>query len=411
MRMRAVEFDPRVFEHNDAAFIADPYPFYAYMRQHMRRYRADHLFGGAWLMFAYRDACELLRDPRLSASRARLPVAGLPEAARHEFEDMFSVFDDWIAFNEFHRHMQMRRQAHKAMGRLMPEQLRPAVRRIVDGLLRERNEQDRIDVVTELAAPLPALVLAELLGVPRADAIQLKSWSDDIARLYGSTNLPLDEMRRIRRSALALLSYLDDRAVHGTGGSVLDDLMAVEVDGYRPGRREAVAQAVMLLFAAIEPTAYLVGNAVAALQHFPDQLPLLHRNPDLVGALVEETLRYDTPVQFVGRLVREDFVWDSCRMREGQAVLCYVASAHRDSAHYRNPDRFDLMRGDARHLAFGHGTHYCLGDPAVRVIAGEALSAILRHFPSLTRDTNAPTVFNSNLGFRGRTSLTVVGAS
>ncbi|NTZ05501.1 cytochrome P450 [Burkholderia metallica] len=405
--MHGAEFDPRVFEHNDAAFFADPYPFYAYMRQHMHRYRAEHLFGGAWLMFGYHDIRELLQDPRLSTSRARLPIAGLPKAAWDEFEDMFSFFDGWIAFNEFHQHLKMRRQAHQAMALLMPTQLRPRVRRITNTLLRGRQDRDRLDVMTELATPLPALVLAELLGVPYADSVRLKAWSDDISRLYGSTNLPLDEIRRIRTSALALLAYLDDLAAHSDArGTLLGDLMNIEVDAYRPDRREAIAQVVMLLFAAIEPTAYLVGNAIAALQNHPEQLARLHQNLDLVGALVEETLRYDTPVQFVGRLVREDFLWNGCQMREGQVVLGYVASAHRDSTHYHDPDRFELGRSDARNLAFGCGTHYCLGAPTVRVVAEEALGAILRHFPSLTR-TDTPATFNTNLGFRGRTSLVV----
>ncbi|MCA8257104.1 cytochrome P450 [Burkholderia sp. AU31624] len=406
--MRDAEFDPRIFEHNDDAFIADPYPFYAYMRQHMSRYRAEHLFGGAWLMFSYLDVCELLRAPWLSTSRARLPVKGLADATRSEFEDMFSVFDGWIAFNEFHQHMRMRRQAHSAMARLMPESLCPCVRRIIGSLLVERKDEHRLDVMAELATPLPALVLAELFGVPKSDAILLKAWADDISRLYGSTNLPLDEIRRIRSSALALLSYLDDLAKHpNSSHSLLGDLMNIEVDGYRPGRREAIAQAVMLLFAAIEPTAYLVGNAVAALQRHPEQLAILHRKPDLVGALVEETLRYDTPVQFVGRLVREDFVWKDCRMFEGQVVLCYVASAHRDSAHYHAPDQFNLMRDDVHHLAFGRGAHYCLGAPTVRIIAGEALGAVLRYFPGLGRAPDTKVAFNNNLGFRGRTSLTI----
>ncbi|WP_176016877.1 cytochrome P450 [Burkholderia sp. BCC0398] len=406
--MRVVEFDPRVFEHNDDAFIADPYPFYAYMRQHMGCYQADHLFGGAWLMFRYHDILELLHDQRLSTSRARLPVVGLAKSAQDEFDDIFSLFDDWIAFNEFHRHAQMRRQAQKAMAPLMPGQLRPRVRRITDALLREREDPNRLDVMTELATPLPVLVLAELLGVPYVDAGRIKTWSDDIARLYGSTNLPLDEIRRIRISALELIAYLDDLAIRcAPSDSLLGALMSIEVDGYRPGRREAIAQTVMLLFAAIEPTSYLVGNAVAALQNHPEQLARLHRSPGLAGALVTETLRYDTPVQFVGRLVRKDFLWNGCRMREGQVVLSYVASAHRDPEHYRAPNRFDLARSDARNLAFGCGAHYCLGAPTVRVIAEEALQAIVQNFPSLAPAPDTSISFNTNLGFRGRTSLAI----
>ncbi|OLF53516.1 cytochrome P450 [Pseudomonas chlororaphis] len=400
------EFDPRVFEHNDERFIADPYPFYAYMRRCSPRYRAAHLFGGAWLVFCHDDARQLLCDPRLSTSRARLPVAGLRAEQRAEFEDMFRAFDGWIAFNEDHRHLCMRQHALKAAVQLRPENLLPRVRRLIDTLMRQRAEPGRFDVMQDLATPLPGLALAELLGVPAADAPRLKSWSQDISRLYGSTNLAPQDIRPIRDSALALLGYLDEIARSDNHeGSLLHELMGMEVKGYRPGRSEAVAQVVMLLFAALEPTAYLVGNAIAALQAHPDQLALVQQEPELLDALVEETLRYDTPVQFVGRLVREAFTWKDCRMETGQVVLSYVASAHRDAGHYHQPDSFRLKRSDSQHLAFGQGAHYCLGAPAVRVIAAETLGAVLRHYPTLAPAPGAATRFNSNLGFRGRTSL------
>lgn len=398
-------FDAAVFEHNDTRFIEDPYPFYAIMRERFPRYSAERLFGGALLFFRYDDIAKLLKDPRLSTSRARLPVAGLGSAQAAEFEPMFSSFDDWIAFNEFDQHRRMRRHAERTSAPLRIRELTPRVTRIVEELMADAG--DAIDVMSDLAFQLPGRVLAEVFGVPRHDVPQLITWSDDIAHLYGSTNLAAAEIRRIACSAGKLLGYLDRLADNAGPDSLLTHMMSREVGGYRPTRAQAVAHCVMLLFAALEPTAYLVGNTVAALQEHPDQLEILRSRPALTANTVEEVLRYDTPVQFVGRIARQDFTYEDCRIRRGQAVLCYVASAHRDPACYDAPELLDVQRQRIRHLAFGRGAHLCLGASMVRVVATEAVRAIIREFPELSADRDGAVVWNTNLGFRGRRRLRI----
>ncbi|GAA0357709.1 cytochrome P450 [Streptomyces blastmyceticus] len=396
--------DPEIFGHNKQEFIEDPYPFYAQMRSNQPIFRSPR-FDGAWMLFRHRDMIRLAIDPRLSSSRARLPAAKIPVPCRAEFEDMFTAFERWMAFKDGGCHRQRRRQAVWALAYLTEEHLTPLVREVAGQLRQQLKAEPAVDVMGSFAEPLPALVIAELLRAPASMAPVLKGWADDIADLYGSTDLRVEDIRRIQGSALHLLDYLRSLATTGDPASILAHIQAHSVDGYRPSQDQAIALCIQLMFAGMEPTRYLVGNAVRALNQHPGQLDLLRRQPNLMPGAVDEFLRYDTPVQFTARTAATSFTYEGHRISAGDPVLFYTASAHRDPEAWDRPDDLDITRSPNPHLGFGRGPHYCLGSTFARVVCQEALSVLLDEFPVLQLHRPQALDWNTNLGFRGYRSL------
>ncbi|WP_107485892.1 cytochrome P450 [Streptomyces marincola] len=404
------------FSHNRFQYIEDPFPFYAQMREHRPAHLSESIFGGTWLMFRYADCAGLMKDERLSNARSAVPLRFLPPEQREEFADMLDVYSRWLAFHDGAEHTRNRRQANRSYVPFTDEYLEPRIQGLVDGLL-DRVDPKGFDLIGEFAFPLPAMVIADVLGVPVERHADLNRWTDDIAHLFGSTSVTVDHLRRTRESTRQLADFLaseENARLSRAEGGLLHQLREARVRGHRFSERDVVAQAALLLFAGVASIRYLIGNCVHALADVPVSERNLLLRPETVGPAVEELLRLCTPVSFVGRIAGEAFEYTASDgtvipLAKGQPLLLYVASANRDPEVFDRPDELVLDRPlPNRHLTFGIGRHLCFGDPLVRQTTRIALSSLYRRWPEL-RVPPQEANWNNNLGFHGFTSLQVTG--
>jgi hypothetical protein len=289
------------------------------------------------------------------------------------------------------------------------EQLRPRVAQLVDHLLDRAALGDAFDVIKDLAYPLPATIIGELLGVPVHDLERFKRWSDDIA---GSFTLAPETMRNAHQALRELTGYVTDLVSTGhaqSPGTLVNALTANSVTAATAPALpldEVVAQAVMLLFAGHETTTNLIGNGVLALLRNPEELGRLRSDPSLISSAVEELLRYDSPTQATFRSVADDFGLAGQRLRRGDPVLLMLGSANRDALEFSNPDRLDIARSPNRHLAFSQGIHFCMGAPLARMEGQIAIRRIFERFPRVHL-MEAELTWRPNVFLRGLRSLPV----
>ncbi|MFF4407443.1 cytochrome P450 [Streptomyces sp. NPDC001262] len=402
------------FSHNQLDYIEDPFSFYTLMRERRPAHLSGTIFGGTWLMFRYADCARLMKDERLSNARSAVPLRFLPAEQREEFADMLDIYGRWLAFHDGAEHTRNRRQANRSYVPFTDEHLEPRIQRLVDGLL-DQVDPNGFDLISQFAFPLPAMVIADVLGVPVEAHADLNRWTDDIAHLFGSTSVSVEHLHRTRESTRQLADFLaseDNARLSRAEGGLLHQLREISVRGHRFSERDVVAQAALLLFAGVASIRYLIGNCVHALTDVPTTERDLLLHPGTVAPAVEELLRMCTPVSFVGRVAGADFEYTASDgtvlpLRKGQPLLLYVASANRDPEVFDRPDELVLDRPlPNRHLTFGIGRHLCFGDPLVRQTTRIALSSLYRRWPQLhvpPQEAN----WNNNLGFHGFTSLRV----
>ncbi len=402
------------FTHNEDKYIPDPFPFYARMRAQSPSYHSERIFGGAWLFFSYADNVALMTDERLSNARAAVPLWFLPQDQKDAVADMVGVFERWLAFHDGKSHTKLRRQANRSYVPFTDEVLEPRIQAIVDKLL-DSVDPAGFDLMSDFAFPLPSMVIADVLGVPVEYHHDLTRWTDDIAHLFGSTQVSLEHVLKTRQSTKELTDFLSapDIVAHAARvGGLLDTLRTTEVRGHRFSEEDIVAQAALLLFAGVASIRYFVGNSVHTLDARPASDVKLLLAKDTVGDAVEELLRYCTPVQFVGRISNTDFDYvdargTRCHIEAGRPMLLYVASANRDEEAFPDAGSLVLDRpAPNRHLTFGAGRHLCFGDPLVRQTGRIALVSLYRRFPQL-RLQDQELDWNNNLGFHGFQTLRV----
>lgn len=382
-RMAAPAPTPDLLSLFDPAVRAQPYPLYERVREAGPVQVAD----GLVTVFArYADCEAVLRHPearsdrRHSALFARATASGDGAVPWVEETPPFLFLDP-------PDHTRLRRLVSQAFTARRVERLRPSVERLVADLLDGVGEE--LEVVEGLAYPLPLAVIADLLGVPREDTSRLREWSIVLTRALDPsialTGRPPEGMAQ-RVAAMnefrEYFSALTEQRRREPRDDLLSAMVAAEDGGDRLSVEELLTTCVLLLVAGHETTVNLIANGVLALVRHPDQLALLARDPELAPAVVEEVLRYDPPVQLTARVAGSGLTVAGVDLPPGTLALLLLAAAGRDPAVNPDPDRFDIRRAAPRHLAFGHGIHFCLGAPLARLEAQIALAEFARRFPS-----------------------------
>jgi cytochrome P450 len=399
----ALAFDPW-----SPAFVAWPYDVYAELRRESPVWYFEGT--GQYLISRYADINALLRDRRLG--RSYLHVAsheemGHPPDADH-LAPFWKLIRDGMLDREPPDHTRLRRLVSKAFTPRTIERLRPRVQQLVDELLDARTGTGTIELIEDLAYPLPVQVISELLGVPPEDHERFKGWSRDLARgLDPDFILPQDVLDQRKAAVDAFSAYFLELIAErrrSPQDDLLSALVAAEDEGDRLTERELLSTCTLLLVAGHETTVNLIANGTLALLRHPDQLRRLRDDPGIARSAVEELLRYDPPVQMTGRVALEDIELDGATLTKGAFGLLLLASANRDPAAFPEPDRLDLGRADNHHLAFGFGTHFCLGAPLARLEGEVALTTLARRCPDLALATDTPR-YKENLILRGLEAL------
>ncbi|MFM7143704.1 MAG: cytochrome P450, partial [Alphaproteobacteria bacterium] len=283
-------------------------------------------------------------------------------------------------------HTRLRKLLSQAFRPRAVDRLRARVDTLVDDLLDRVEEKGSLEVIGDLALPVPSTLICEMMGVPIADRDRFTAWTTASTHLLAGTLAPPEVIERGQKAVLALREYFEaliaDRR-RALGDDVLSDMIRAEEDGDRLSPSELMSNAMGLLVAGFETTIGLIGNGVRALLRHPDQLALLRGDPGLVDGAVEECLRYEGPIVLTIRVTREDTRFGDRTIPADRPVMCLLAAANRDPAHFPDPDRFDVTRRDNDHLAFGGGAHFCMGAHLARMEAREAIGKLVRRFPRM----------------------------
>jgi len=268
--------------------------------------------------------------------------------------------------------------------------LRPRIEAITKELLDDGVQAGRLELMAQLACPLPAIVIAELLGVPAEDWPRFRQWAAEMIAVTGNVLSSGPDPARIRKGLDPLQAYLRDIIASRRKApreDLISALIAAQEDRDALSDDELLATCVIVLIAGYETTTNLIGNGILALLLHPDELSRLRAEPELMKSAIEEMLRYDSPVQATVRVVTQDSEIGGKTLRKGALAICGIGAANRDPEAFPDPDRFDVDRRDNHHLSFGFGAHFCLGAPLARLEGEIAIRALLERFPTLALDT------------------------
>ncbi|WP_240138354.1 cytochrome P450 family protein [Streptomyces sp. MUM 178J] len=368
-------------------FAADPYPAYAWLREHAPVHRTRLPSGvDAWLVTRYADARQALADQRLSKNPAHHDESahakgktGIPGERKAELMTHLLNIDP-------PDHTRLRRLVSKAFTPRRVAEFAPRVQELTDRLIDGFAARGSADLIHEFAFPLPIYAICDLLGVPREDQDDFRDWAGMMIRHGGG---PRGGVARSVKKMRTYLAELIHRKRDALGDDLISGLIRASDHGEHLTENEAAAMAFILLFAGFETTVNLIGNGVYALLRNPEQRERLQTSlaageRGLLQTGVEELLRYDGPVELATwRFATEPLTIGGRRIAPGDPVLVVLAAADRDPERFAEPDTLDLSRGDNQHLGYGHGIHYCLGAPLARLEGQAALATLLTRLPDI----------------------------
>ncbi|MFQ5471364.1 MAG: cytochrome P450 [Dehalococcoidia bacterium] len=397
----AMETGSVIFNPFDPEFRANPYPTYKRLVEEAPVFQSP--LGGV-VLSRHRDCESVLRNHRKWSSDLRNATGSSLEPGL----DLFDL-DRPFLFLDPPDHTRLRRLVSTAFTPRVVESLRARVQTIVDGLLDEVAKKGSMEVIDDFAYPLPVIVISEMLGVPSESHNEFREWSAELAKSLDPELATQPEAVERQRRAIALFDDLFKALIAERRDEPKDDLLSALVQAEEEGDKltegELLSTCRLILIAGHETTVNLIGNGILQLLRHPDELQKLRDDPSLAGSAVEEILRYDPPVQLTGRIALEEMEFDGVIVLKGQSVTCLIGAANRDPERFPDPERFDITRGDDRHLSFGFGIHFCMGAPLARVEGQVALATFARRLESPELLTQSPKY--KNLVLRGLESLSV----
>ena len=383
----------------------DPHPFYRELRERDPIHRSRPAEG--YVLSRYEDVLAVLSDKTFSADERHLRRWNRL-LRRRRLMGLGDPYEDGRATMlraDPPDHTRVRGLVSKAFTPRAVEAMRGRIENLVDELLAPLARANRTELVTDFAAPLPVVVIAEMLGVPAEDREQFRRWSDEIVRTLGDGTM--EDVLASEAAMEELGEYFREKANErrtAPRDDLLSGLVAAEEEGQHLTEMELLGTLVLLLVAGNETTTKLIANSVIALLRNPEQLALLREEPKRIAGAIDELLRYDGPVQLTSRMITEDREFRGTPLKKGGQVVLLIAAANRDPAQFEHADRLDVTREDVRHLSFGHGIHFCLGAQLARLEAALALEGLIRRFPDL-RFTAEKIEWGRNTVLRGPKSL------
>ena len=389
-------------------FLQDPYPIYQRFLEEGPIHYVD--WGpGIWAVFRYAECSSILKDSRLSAKRTGGFLLTLPPDRRAEFAELARLVALWMLFMDAPEHSRLRKLMNKGFSPAVAESLRPQIEATVDRMLEPLRHASEAELMHEIAHPLPVRVIAEMLGLSGSGRDPLVQWSDTIATFFGNPRRTLEQTHSAQLAIVALTEFFRGAVAERRrqkGGDLISLLLDIEEDGEVLTEEELYAQCVMMLFGGHETTRNLIGNGMQTLLQHPEELSRLREQPEMIRSAVEELLRYESPVQYMSRALKDDMELCGARLRRGDVVAFMLGAANRDPQQFRDPGRLNLTRLNNAHLAFGAGPHFCIGNQLARLEAQVAILRMVQAFPRLELASERPE-WAPNMALRGLRALPV----
>ncbi|MBC7726157.1 MAG: cytochrome P450 [Microbacteriaceae bacterium] len=398
---------PLSYDPADPAVRRNPFPLYARLQDEDPVHWSPAL--RAWVLTRYDDVRQMMLSDTLSPDRLRPFYAQLQGERRELLAEVMRYMSLWMVFRDPPEHTRLRRLVGTVFNLKALESLDGAVTRVVDHLLDALPTDRPIDWAHDVAMPLPAFVIMDMLKIPYAAYPELKQASDELRAFIGGARADGNRYNRARSGAERLANFFraliaERRAA--PGDDFVSRMIAARDNEGRLSEDELVATCMLVLFAGHETTTHLLGNAVHALLDHPDQLQRLRSDPALIDSAVEEFLRYDGPSNAIARVVKVDHEIEGRLLKAGDRVFGFANAANRDPRAFAEPQGLDLGRTPNRHLTFGFGLHFCMGAPLARLEAKRCIGRLVERFPRIERAAGTPDWIDA-LAMRGVANLPV----
>ena len=394
------------FLHND--FVKNPYQTYNSMRAHkpILFSQTTRLHWVTKMEFAQ----EMLRDKRFSVDDRKYPIA---EKRRKEFkkagrEIMLEQFENPSMLKlDPPDHSRIRKLVQYGFTNRYITSLEPEIKKVVDDCLEKVHNQDSFDLIDDLAKPLPAIVIAKMMGLPNEDLDQFQAWSEDLLLGVGGIGTSREDIKKSGDAYESLIRYFEKIILSRKdepGDDFIGKLIQAEEEGDKLNIKEMYGTCLLLLIAGHETTTRLIGNGLYTLLNHPDQFLLLKNNYDLIPNAIEEMLRYEPPVHATVRFAHDDMAYAGKDYKRGTAFAVSIAGANRDPEANKNPNSFDISRQEIKHISFGYGPHMCIGASLARIESRIAFETLFERFSKLELLDKNP-LWGKNLIFRGFDNL------
>ena len=394
------------FLHND--FVKNPYQTYNSMRAHkpILFSQTTRLHWVTKMEFAQ----EMLRDKRFSVDDRKYPIA---EKRRKEFkkagrEIMLEQFENPSMLKlDPPDHSRIRKLVQYGFTNRYITSLEPEIKKVVDDCLEKVHNQDSFDLIDDLAKPLPAIVIAKMMGLPNEDLDQFQAWSEDLLLGVGGIGTSREDIKKSGDAYESLIRYFEKIILSRKdepGDDFIGKLIQAEEEGDKLNIKEMYGTCLLLLIAGHETTTRLIGNGLFTLLNHPDQFMFLKNNYDLIPNAIEEMLRYEPPVHATVRFAHDDMVYAGKDYKRGTAFAVSIAGANRDPEANKNPNSFDISRQEIKHISFGYGPHMCIGASLARIESRIAFETLFERFSKLELLDKNP-LWGKNLIFRGFDNL------
>ena len=398
---------PLSYDPADPAVRRNPFPLYARLQDEDPVHWSPAL--RAWVLTRYDDVRQMMLSDTLSPDRLRPFYAQLQGERRELLAEVMRYMSLWMVFRDPPEHTRLRRLVGTVFNLKALESLDGAVTRVVDHLLDALPTDRPIDWAHDVAMPLPAFVIMDMLKIPYAAYPELKQASDELRAFIGGARADGNRYNRARSGAERLANFFraliaERRAA--PGDDFVSRMIAARDNEGRLSEDELVATCMLVLFAGHETTTHLLGNAVHALLDHPEQLQRLRDEPTLIDSAVEEFLRYDGPSNAIARVVKVDHEIEGRQLKAGDRVFGFANAANRDPRAFAEPQGLDLGRTPNRHLTFGFGLHFCMGAPLARLEAKRCIGRLVERFPRIERAAGTPDWIDA-LAMRGVANLPV----
>ena len=400
-----------VFDLGNPVTNANPFPEFARLRAEDPIHWSPAM--KAWIVTRHADVKQVALNRQISADRLTPFFKTNPEYRRGSIDSLVRYLNHWMVFRDPPDHTRLRRLFNKAFTPTSVSNLRPSIESIVahliDGMEARARRGETVDYIADFAYPLPASVIMDLLGVPRADLERVKVWSDDIALFIGTAQVAGNKYLRAEAGAKAMSDYfraLVEARTAEPHDDMISHLVLARDDRDALSTDEIIGTCILLLFAGHETTTNLIGNGFLYSMRHRDQWERLVADPSLAGSAVEEYLRYDGPSGALARVAAADLEMGGRTIRQGQRLFAFMNSANRDPEAFADPERFDIGREPNAHLTFGHGIHFCLGAPLARLEAQIAATRLAERLPGIRLSGGDPE-WHDSLILRGVKRLPV----